>query len=146
MYPSPEVTELVSEHFIPVRIHIKEQPTMWKRFGVRWTPTVLILDPEGREVHRIEGYLPTDNFLAQLELGLGFVYVAEKKWQEAANEFAQVVRDHPDTDAAPEAMYWEGVSKYSGSHDASALAALTKQFATRYSDTSWAKRASIWKK
>lgn len=32
---------------------------------------MLLLEPEGKEGHRFEGFLPVDDFLAQLELGLG---------------------------------------------------------------------------
>ena len=144
MYPDSLVSELISRQFVAVRIHIKEQPTMWKRFNIRWTPTVLILAPDGTEAYRIEGFLPRDEFLAQLHLGLGFMAVNQKSWQPAREEFESVVANFPNTDAAPEALYWAGVAKYSDSHDASELKALGKQFKERYTNTSWAKRASIW--
>lgn len=117
---------------------------MWKRFNIRWTPTVLILAPDGAEAYRIEGFLPRDEFLSRLHMGLGFMAVNQKRWQPAREEFESVVANFPNTDAAPEALYWAGVSKYSNSHDASELKALGKQFKERYTNTSWAKRASIW--
>jgi TolA-binding protein len=127
-----------------VRIHVKEQPAMWKRFGVRWTPTVLVLGPDGTEARRVEGFLPQGDLLAQLELGLAFLAVHKKDWTAAREEFERVVERFPETDAAPEALYWSGVAKYSGSHDATALKDLGRAFKERYTDTSWAKRASIW--
>jgi outer membrane protein assembly factor BamD (BamD/ComL family) len=129
---------------VAVRIHVKEQPTMWKRFNVRWTPTVLVLGPDGSEVRRIEGFLPRDELLGQLQLALAFLAVNRKDWATARQEFERVVEQLPDTEAAPEALYWSGVSKYSASHDVSELKALGRQFKERYTDTSWAKRASIW--
>ena len=117
---------------------------MWKRFNVRWTPTVLVLGPDGTEGRRIEGFLPKDELLGQLELGLAFLDVAKKEWPAARQEFEQVVERYPETDAAPEALYWSGVAKYSASHDASALKELGREFRERYTDTAWAKRASIW--
>ena len=144
MYPDPRVSELITQRFVPVRIHIKEQPTMWKRFNVRWTPTVLMLAPDGTEGRRVEGFLPRDELLGQIELGLGFLAVNRKDWAAARREFEQVVEKYPDTDAAPEALYWTGVAKYSASHDATELKSLGRQFKERYTDTAWAKRASIW--
>ena len=41
-------------------------------------------------------------------------------------------------------MYWAGVSRYSASHDGAELKKLAEQFRTRYTNTSWAKRASVW--
>lgn len=117
---------------------------MWKRFDVRWTPTVVVIGPGGKEGRRIEGYLPADELLGQIGLGLGFLAVERKDWGAARAEFERVLHDYPDTSAAPEAMYWAGVAKYSGTHDASALKDLGREFKKRYTDTSWAKRASVW--
>ena len=132
------------QHFVPVKIHIKEQPGMWKRFGVRWTPTILVMSPEGKEERRIEGFLPANEYLGQLELGLAYIAVEGKQWSDAQREFERVVDRYPDTDAAPEALYWTGVAKYSASHDAADLKETGRQFQERYTDTSWAKRASVW--
>ncbi|TMB11454.1 MAG: thioredoxin family protein [Deltaproteobacteria bacterium] len=75
VYPDERVAGFVSEHFLPARIHVREQKADWDRysarFGVQWTPTILIVDPSGTERHRIEGFLPVEEFLAQLVLGLG---------------------------------------------------------------------------
>jgi hypothetical protein len=146
VYPNPAVTDLIAREFVPVRVHIKEQPGMWHRFGVRWTPTVLVLGPDGKEVRRVEGYLPADELLGQLELALAFLAVARKDWTRAEQSFERVVERYPETDGAPEAQYWAGVAKYSGSHNAAALAETARRFGERYGDTGWAKRASIWRK
>jgi TolA-binding protein len=138
------VSELVSKSFVPVRIHVKEQPGMWKRFGIRWTPTVLILSPDGNEQYRIEGSLPANEFAAKLELGLGYVAVNRKKWDDAEREFSRVVDEHPETEAAPEALYWNGVAKYSATRDGSALQETSRQFKHRYQKSTWAQRASVW--
>jgi hypothetical protein len=143
VYPAPEVAAFIREHFRPVRSHIKEQPVTWKRYQIRWTPTVLILGPDGDEARRIEGFLPADEFLAQLHLGLGFLGANHKDWGTAQRWFDEVVANYPQTAAAPEAMYWAGVARYSASHDATELRKTTQQFKERYQDTVWAKRA-IW--
>jgi thioredoxin-like negative regulator of GroEL len=144
VYPDPRVTEFITSHFVTARVHIKEQPAMWHRFGVRWTPTVLVLAPDGKEVRRVEGYLPADELLGQLGLALGYLAVAKKEWPRAEQEFERVADEFPETDAAPEAQYWAGVARYSASHDASALKETARRFAQRYKTTSWAKRASVW--
>ncbi len=143
MYPTPEVTALIDEHFIPVRIHIKEQGRMWHRFGVRWTPTVMVLSSNGAEVRRVEGYLPADELEGQLRLALGYVAANRKDWPTAERWFGEAA-DARGTDAGPEGLYWRGVARYSASHDAKELQEIYRSFTTRYQDTSWAKRASIW--
>ncbi len=143
MYPTPEVTALIDEQFVPVRIHIKEQPRMWHRFGIRWTPTVMVLSPEGTEVRRVEGFLPADELRGQLMLGLGYAAANKKDWATAERWFAEAA-DARGTDAGPEGLYWRGVARYSATHDAKELAETHRAFTQRYQDTSWAKRASIW--
>ena len=103
-----------------------------------------ILDASGKEQHRIEGFLPTDDFLAQLQLGLGHAAFKGGKFDDAEKWFKTVVEKLPDADAAAEAQYWAGVSRYQRSHDGAELKATADAFKKRYSDTTWAKKASIW--
>lgn len=70
MYPDARIESLIKNKFIPVKIHIKEPPKTFERFGAQWTPTMQILDPDSTKRHQIEGFLPADDFLSQLKLGL----------------------------------------------------------------------------
>jgi hypothetical protein len=129
---------------VPVKIHIKEQPATFERFNAQWTPTFVILDPEGTERHRFEGFLPAPNLLAQLELGLGQVAFGRQQFAEAETQFRRVVEAYPESDAAPAALYWAGVAKYKATNDGSALAETAAAFQQRYTASEWAKKASVW--
>lgn len=148
MYPEERVTRFIGEHFIPARVHVQRQPEDFRRLGERysaqWTPTILLLDPTGTERHRIEGFLPADEFLAQLALGLARSSFAREDWADAERRFRDIVKRYPETDAAPEALYWAGVSRYKGSGDGAALAETGRAFKERYRDSTWAKKASVW--
>jgi outer membrane protein assembly factor BamD (BamD/ComL family) len=114
------------------------------RFNVQWTPTILILDPDGNERHRIEGYLPADEFLVQLNIGLAHAAFRANRFDEAERRYRGILDRYPNSEVAAEAQYWAGVSKYKGTNDASALKATAQAFKDRYSDSTWAKKASIW--
>jgi hypothetical protein len=148
VWPDERVGRLVTEHFLPARLHVREQAADFKRFGERygapWTPTTLFLDPEGVERFRIEGYLPLPDFLAHLNLGVGHLAFHAGRWGDAERRFRDVVTRFPASDAAPEALYWAGVSKYKAG-DTSALAETARQFQTAYQSSTWAKKASVWK-
>jgi tetratricopeptide (TPR) repeat protein len=150
VYPDARVADFIEQNFIPIRVHVREQRDAFKQLGERysaqWTPTILILDANGQERHRIEGFLPTDDFVAQLILGLGHAAFAESNFAEAESRFNQVVEQYPNSDAAAEALYWKGVSRYKATGDPSALAATATAFSQRYRDTPWAKKASVWAK
>lgn len=144
MYPDPRVEALIRDNLVPIRIDVRKKPELMERFNAQWTPTILLLGPDGREHHRIEGFLETGDFLAQLLLGLGHVARARGKWDDAIARYAEVLESHPDTDAAPAAQYWRGVARYKKSGDPAELGATTQAFRERYADSPWAKKASIW--
>jgi TolA-binding protein len=150
VYPDARVADFIEQNFIPIRVHVREQRDAFKQLGERysaqWTPTILILDANGQERHRIEGFLPADDFVAQLILGLGHAAFAESNFAEAESRFNQIVEQYPNSDAAAEALYWKGVSRYKATGDPSALAATATAFSQRYRDTPWAKKASVWAK
>ena len=148
MWPDERVARFVNENFIPARVHVKDDAAAFKKYGeqynAHWTPTVLELDPNGEEFYRVEGFLPLDDFLAQLMLGRAHMDFKQAKWPEAEKRFREIVDKLPKAEAAPEAMYWAGVSRYKGTQDATALKETGKSFTQRYQDSSWAKKASIW--
>ena len=68
MWPDERVARFVNDSFLAARVHVRQNPEAFKqhseRYKAPWTPTILLLDADGVEHHRIEGFLPTDDFLA----------------------------------------------------------------------------------
>jgi len=85
-----------------------------------------------------------DDFLAQLQLGLAKIAFSHQDFKEAEKRYQQIVDQFPETDAAPESLYWTGVSRYKATNDAAALEQTGEAFRTRYTNTTWAKKASVW--
>jgi hypothetical protein len=129
---------------VALEAHIKEHPAYFHRFGAVWTPTVLIMDSDGVERLRIEGYLPKEEFRAHLEMGLARVAFMRKKWADAERRYAEVVERYPDSKAAAEAVYWRGVSRYKLTNDHTVLGDVPEQLKEKYSDSVWAVKASVW--
>jgi hypothetical protein len=146
VYPDERVARLIQDNFIPVRVHVKDPDfkRLSQSYNAPWTPTLLVLDPSGTERHRIEGFLPAEDLLSQLTLGLGHSAFGREQWDQAERRFREVVDRYPRSEAAPEALYWAGVSRYKGKGDAAALAETGREFTRRYQESSWAKKASVW--
>ena len=127
---------------------MREQADEFKRlaklYNAQWTPTTLVIDASGTEQHRIEGFLPLKDFLSQLALGRARAAFGAGDYARAEPLFRAVVERYPGADAAPEALYWTGVARYKASNDAGALKETARQFRERYTDSSWAKKASVW--
>jgi hypothetical protein len=148
VWPDERVARFVNENFLAARVHVRQTPDAFKQYGERykapWTPTVLMLDPQGVEHHRVEGFLPADEFLAQLMLGRARIGFDAQQWTEAERRFREIVDHLPNTDAAPEALYWAGVAPYKATGDPASLKATGQAFKERYRNTPWATKASVW--
>lgn len=148
MYSSPTVAALIGGHFIPVRVHVKQKDDFARlgaKYNAQWTPTTLLIDGEGVERHRLEGFLPLEDFASQLLLGRAHVARFTNAFEEAERRYRDVIEQYPLTDAAAEAQYWAGVSRYKATGDAHALVETAQAFDARYQESAWAKKASVWK-
>ena len=134
----------ISDNFIPVKIHIKEQPKTFERFKALWTPTLLVMDADGVERHRLEGYLPVEDFLADLELGLAKLHFQKQQYQEAEKRYRSVYRAYPKSAAAPEACYWAGVSAYKATNKPEPLTEAAQALKEKYPESEWARKSSVW--
>jgi len=79
-----------------------------------------------------------------LQLGLAHLAFKRGDFAQAEPLFRRVVDELPQSDAAPEALYWAGVARYKATNDASALGETAQAFKKKYNDSTWAKKASVW--
>ena len=128
-----------------MKAHIKEHPVWFSRFDALWTPTVIILDANGKERWRNEGYLPRNEFVANLRNGLGRVAFMQKKWSDAEKWYEEVVHFYPETVAAPEAMYWRATAYYKRTNDHTALNKVARQLQDNYAKSLWDLKAIPWR-
>ena len=136
----------IHENFLPVEAHVKEHPAWFYRFDVSWTPTVLICDSKGTERYRIEGYLPKDEFDAQLEMALARIAFKEKKWSDAERIYSRVLEKYPNTSSAPEAHYWKVAARFQATHDHTVFGPAAQELQERWPQSVWAKKALPWLK
>jgi len=102
------------------------------------------MDPDGEERWRLEGYLPKEDFRAFLTMGLGRVAFMQKNWPEAERRYAETLEHYPDSKYAPEAAYWNGVSRYKATNDHGILAEVAETFKQKYQDSIWALKSLPW--
>jgi hypothetical protein len=127
-----------------VKAHIKEHPAWFHRFGAVWTPTVLLLDSEGIEQVRLEGYLPNEDFKASLENGLARIAFVNKQYADAVRWYNRVVKEYPDSHLAAEAMFWRAVVHYKASNDHTVLGKAAEDLQVTYPSSLWTAKASPW--
>jgi tetratricopeptide (TPR) repeat protein len=145
-YPDPRVAAFIGQHFVPVRVMVKEKPDVAASYDVSWTPSVVLDDGSGKARYRTEGYLPPEDFVAQLALGLGRYELDRQQFDRAAHHFEEVNQRHRGTDAAAQALYWHGVARYKASKDPAQLRPSWDRLIKEYPQSDWAKRANVPKK
>ena len=62
-----DVIERLNSNYITTIIDINKNPEVASKYSVYGTPTIVILNSEGDEIYRNEGYLPPDEFLKKIE-------------------------------------------------------------------------------
>ncbi len=142
-YSDEKVQRFIGERFLPVRSEcFWDNPTpLMEEYGIKWTPTFLIHDPGGREHHRFVGYVPPDDLLAHLGLGIGKIFYDSDRLDEAILQFRTVIERHPGAGATPEAIFLNGVAEYKHTHDARALRRVYDALSGGYPQSEWARRA-----
>jgi len=105
---------------------------------------VLVMNADGSEQYRIEGYLPRDWFRARLEMALARVEFMKKKFADAEKIFAAVAEQHGDTSVAAEAIYWRGVCHYKATNDHTVLGEVAQELGAKYPDDEWTLKSLPW--
>jgi TolA-binding protein len=68
----------------------------------------------------------------------------KKDWAEAESHFTDVLEHNPDSKFVPEAIYYKGVSRYSGSHDHNVLGDTAEELNKKYPENEWQLRSIPW--
>ena len=123
---------------------MKTDQETFQRFNAQWTPTILMVDGNGVEQHRIEGFLPVPDYLAQVRLGLAHAARARGDWKQAEERYRALAEQSAGDEVGAEATYWTGVSRYKGNNDAAALGETAAALSSAYPASSWTKKASVW--
>ena len=142
-YSDEKVREFIEEQYVPLKSECfwKERTELMKRFDIAWTPTFLIQDSEGVVHRKLVGYIPVDDFLAQLKFGKGFIFFEKQRNEEATKWFQRAIEEHPGAGVAPEAVFFLGVAEYKKIHEAGALRRAYDTLSEKYPRSEWARRA-----
>ncbi|HEY8504003.1 MAG TPA: thioredoxin fold domain-containing protein [Gemmataceae bacterium] len=142
-YPDPRVAQFVHQHFVPLKVNVKQEPRLAEEYFVSWTPSVLVADDKGKVHYRCEGYFPPEDFMAHLSLGLGRYWLDRQQFAPARERFEEVARRHAGSEAGAEARYWLGVVSYKESQDPAQLQASWQKLIQEYPNSEWTRRAQI---
>jgi len=139
-YPDARVIGFISENLIPLRVQFDAQP-LSANFNVKWTPTLVTLDSQGKEHHRTVGFLSPEELIPSLLLGIAKSYFETDRFDEALQNFEKLLAKYPKSDSAPEAIYLQGVCRYKSTQDAKPLKEAYEKLSSEYPSSEWTRRA-----
>lgn len=139
-YPHAEVIEYVKQNFIPVQLRFDAKPEA-AAFNITWTPTMLVLDENGKEHHRNVGFQSPEEFIPFLMVGRAKTFFDLNNFEPAIAGLEEVIKAYPKSAAAPEAAFHLGVSRYKATHNPAPLKEAYQFLKANYPDSEWLKRA-----
>jgi len=139
-YPDERVVTFILENLIPLQVKSDGQP-LATDFNVKWTPTLVTLDSDGKEHHRTVGFLPPEELVPSLLLGIAKCHFDRERYEEALKALSRLLESYPKSDAAPEAIFLRGVSLYKSTHNPKPLKEAYEKLQAEYPSSEWTKRA-----
>jgi hypothetical protein len=143
-YPDARVTDFIEKKLIPLQVPYNHQPLSID-FNVKWTPTLVTLDAEGKEHHRTVGFLAPEELIPSLILGMAKIHFDREQFDPALANLEALLTGYPKSDAAPESIYLRGVTRYKSTHEAKPLKDAYELLQAQYPGSEWTKRASPYR-
>jgi len=144
-YPQTEVAETILAHSIPVQFDNSKKENNLFLHGIHhvWTPDVRILNHDGYELYRWDGFLPPSEFIARTLCGFALAYLRLKRFEQAEAVYVDVLKRFSTTYAAPEAQYYLGVTRYRRDPDSDELLNQWANLRSRYPESEYRVKQSF---
>jgi len=138
-YPQTFVQDAINANCIPVQYDntAPASEAVVTRFHHVWTPDLRVLDADGAELYRWNGYLPPAEFAAQLLTAVAHARLRLHQYDEAAALFRDALRRFPTALCAPEACYFLAVTNYRKSGEGSDLLHGWHELEKTYPTSEW---------
>jgi hypothetical protein len=99
-YPDDDVIDLLTSNFACYKPPIADNKDLASSYGVKWTPGLVWLTPEGEKVHHNVGYFAPTELMAEATYAQGQGAVRAGDWKQALENFESVIaRSRSDRNA-----------------------------------------------
>ncbi len=78
-------------------------------------------------------------------MGVARAAFGRRQFEEALHAFEKLAADYPETDAAPEAIYWATASAYQLTRDPEYLEKGGLELQEKYPRSIWTVKSSVWR-
>jgi thiol:disulfide interchange protein len=60
----------IADRFVPLKLDADVERSLTSQYKIAGLPTILFINPEGNEIHRVVGYRPAGKFLDEMQTAL----------------------------------------------------------------------------
>lgn len=139
-YSSAQVIDFIHRNTIPLRLAYDHKP-LSDSFKVEKTPCLIILDQDGNEQHRANGFQPPVEFIAAIRLGIAKTRYNRQSYDLAFQALNELLEDNPTSDSSAEAIYLRGLCRYKSTHDYGHLKDAYEELVLAFPKSEWTMRA-----
>ncbi len=139
-YPVEEVAAFIEQNVVALRVPTADE-AMMAQFNVKWTPTLVTLDADGKEHHRTVGFFGPEELVPSLLLGLAKSDFELERFDDVIGKLDRILTLYPQSSAAAEAIFLRGVTLFKSTHQAAPLKDAYQTLAVKYPENEWTKRA-----
>lgn len=138
-YPQTAVSDAIEARCVPLQLNVTDPAAepMLQKYRHIWTPDLRILEPDGNELYRWNGYLPPFEFAPQFLAAVAQAHLRLKQFDAAIDIYEDVRKRFPTSLAAPEAQYFLSVSKYRKTHESGELLRGWHELEKTYPTSEW---------
>jgi len=131
----------MNNQFIPLRINREKQRAMFKQYLVAWTPTIMLLDMDGKVHHRFNGFLTPPEMGARILLDAAKIELFLQRNDRARRQLDNIFTDYQGTFAIPEAIFYSGVVDMELQEDPKFLRQLLERLRKEFPLSEWTMKA-----
>lgn len=99
-YHDPRIIEFVNRSCIPLRVSTSSSSSLPAEFRIQYTPTIVLVDEDGKEHDRVVGFLRPEEFIPSVSLSIGKALFNKGQCDRAMGFFDAIVADYPRSQAA----------------------------------------------
>jgi thioredoxin-related protein len=99
-YPDPRIVDFVNRSCIPLRVSTSSSSPLPAQFRIQYTPTLVLVDGDGKEHDRMVGFVRPEEFIPSVSLSIGKGLFNKGQCERAISFFDKIVAEYPHSQSA----------------------------------------------
>ena len=107
-YPDSQVISLIHSHLIATKVNVVAEGDLAGQYRIQYTPTIVLIDGEGKELYRSVGFLQPEEFMPAMLYGIAFFHFERKEFDMADTLLDDLLKAYPSSRVATDARKLRG--------------------------------------